>query len=193
MDKSNTNESIESSKHFMEDSATLSEESYHSSELLLEVIQREFEYEADRVKSLETRTGIFLAFSGALLVFITSSLKIPNLKTVEVNSLYQAFLPIIVIVLTILAMLLLIISSIIFVKVISLQTYKRLAFNGFTKNNAKELKSIIAVELMMDYQKIVTHNNEVNNKKINMYKYGILTINAAIIMTAIIFCLNIFL
>lgn len=169
------------------------EKSYPSAELMLSVMQKEYEYESERVRSLEARTGIFLAFAGALLVFLSSSLKLPDLKNTEINNLFEAFPIVLVIILTFLTLALLILAAIFFVRVISIQTYQRLAFKGFVKSNTKEKIDIIATEIMTDYQKVVKHNNEVNNKKVEIYKKGIYLIMAAIIMTAIVYSINLFL
>lgn len=165
---------------------------YPSAELMLAAIQREYEYESNRVRSLESRTGIFLAFAGALLVFFSSSLKPINLKEIEVDSLSQAFPFILMIGLIFLTLLILILSVIFFVRVISIQTYKRLSLNGFIKENTKSNPDIIAMEIMIDYQKVVSHNSRVNNKKIELYKKGLYLILMAIIMTAIVYSINLF-
>lgn len=79
-----------------------------------------------------------------------------------------------------------------FVRVISIQTYKRLAIKGFVENNTHDKVETIAKELMIDYQRVVKHNNEVNNKKVEIYKKGLYAIMAAIIMTAIVYSINMF-
>ncbi|MGF7186611.1 hypothetical protein GGQ84_002735 [Desulfitispora alkaliphila] len=168
------------------------EKIYPSAELMLAVIQKEYEHESDRVRSLEARTGIFLAFAGALLVFLSSSLKLPEFRSIEVNSIPEAFPIVLVIIFTFLTLATLILAVIFFVRVISIQTYKRLAIKGFVESNTKEKVDKIAMEIMADYQKVVKHNNEVNNQKVEIYRKGIYLIMAAVIMTAIVYSINMF-
>ncbi|MBU6082032.1 hypothetical protein [Allobacillus halotolerans] len=141
---------------------------------------------------MEARTGTFLAFAGALLVFLSSSLKLPDLKKTEIDSIGQAFPIVLVIILTFLTLVILVLAVIYFVRVISIQTYKRLAIKGFVENNTHDKVETIAKELMIDYQRVVKHNNEVNNKKVEIYKKGLYAIMAAIIMTAIVYSINMF-
>lgn len=109
---------------------------------------------------MEARTGTFLAFAGALLVFLSSSLKLPDLKKTEIDSIGQAFPIVLVIILTFLTLVILVLAVIYFVRVISIQTYKRLAIKGFVENNTHDKVETIAKELMIDYQRVVKHNNE---------------------------------
>src|SRR5690625_4786934 len=63
---------------------------YPSSELLLSALQLETEKENERSKNLETRVGIFISLAGIMIAFISSFLKIPNLKEIKIQSVYDA-------------------------------------------------------------------------------------------------------
>ena len=131
---------------------------YQSGELMLSVIQKEYVYESDRAKSLESRTGIFLAFSGVLLAFFSSNLKLPNLNTIEITNALESLPFILIWQLAILNFMALFGAIIHFIFVVSVQTYKRLSFNGFNQKNATCMKEQVAVSIMKEYQLIVTHN-----------------------------------
>lgn len=167
-------------------------ELYPSANLLLSVIQKENEYEAERSRGLENRTGIFLAFAGALLIFLSSNFDISEFKMVEVDSLNDAYPLVLIIILFIVTWIALITSIIYFIRVISTQENFRLETKEFTKENAKDQKTTIAAELMIDYGEIIRHNNKNNDKKVVLYKKGIYLIMIAVIMTSFMYGFNIF-
>ncbi|KJS20288.1 MAG: hypothetical protein VR72_15100 [Clostridiaceae bacterium BRH_c20a] len=164
---------------------------FPSGKILLSVLEKEYEYEADRFRSLETRTGIFMTFVGAILVFFASTIKIPNLN-VQVDSVLQALPYVLIIIFSILTILSLFISLTFFIKVVSIQTYKRLSLEGFTENNATYEEGLVSTSLMIEYKSIIKHNNEANNKKIRFYKTGVYFILISLVLTAVSYILSLF-
>jgi len=165
---------------------------YISGEFLLNILQTEYSYENERVRSLESRTGVFIAFLGALLVFLMDKLKLPSINVDNEYRLIEAFPRVLMILLTIFSLISIIIAIIYFVKVISIQTYKRLSFTGFNETNAKHKKEEVAVSIMIQYQDVITHNNDINNKKVKYYRTGIYYILAGLIFSVASFVISLF-
>ncbi len=164
---------------------------FPSGEILLSVLQKEYEYEADRFRSLESRTGIFMAFVGAVLVFFANTIRIQHFN-MKVETVLQALPYVLLILFSILTLLSLFISLLYFIKVISIQTYKRLSLDGFTESNATYDAEIVSTALMTEYKKIVEHNNEANNKKVKCYKIGVYYILVSLVFMAISYILSLF-
>ena len=156
-----------------------------SGEFLLSVIQTEYTNESERVKSLETRTGIFLVFAGALLSFLSGTLKLPNLYYVKVNNALEATSYVLVWVFAICTLISLFSAIVYFVRVVSVQTYKRLSLDGFERENAVHDKEIVAVAIMHEYKIVIENNHEINNMKIIRFKIGIYLIIISLIFTVI--------
>lgn len=164
---------------------------FPSGKILLSVLQKEYEYENDRFRSLESRTGIFMTFVGAILVFFASTIKIPSLN-VKVGSVLQAVPYVLIIIFSILTILSLFISLGYFIKVVSIQTYKRLSLDGFKELNATYDEEPVATSLMVEYKKIIEYNNEANNKKVKYYKIGVYFILISLVLTAVSYILSLF-
>lgn len=164
---------------------------FPSGEKLLSVLQKEYEYEADRFRSLESRTGIFMAFVGAILVFFASTIRIQYFN-MEVETVLQALPYVLLILFSILTLLSLFISLAYFIKVISIQTYKRLSLDGFTESNTAYDVGIVSTSLMIEYKKIIEHNNEANNRKVKYYKTGVYYILVSLVFIAISYILSLF-
>lgn len=166
---------------------------FPSSKILLSVIQKEYDYEANRAKNLEARTGMFLAFTGVLLVFIASNIKLSTIYMIKITNVLQA-LPYAIIVFTTLSDLLcLIIAVIFFVMVISLKPYKRLSMGSFSEESLCKIRILteeqVAVSLVALYRDVIQYNTEINNKKAGYFTTGIKYLLAGLIVTVFTYIL----
>ena len=50
-----------------------------SSELLLNIVQKEFEYEAERNRGIQNRAGIFISFIGVIMTLFPSYINIKSI------------------------------------------------------------------------------------------------------------------
>ncbi|NNU77570.1 hypothetical protein [Clostridium estertheticum] len=151
---------------------------YLSSELLLNVVQKEFEFESERNKGLQNRSGIFISFIGVIMTVFPSYINIKRIVDTHNVTIGQTGILLLYLVLIILLFTGLIISLILFSKTLNTKQYRRLKTNGFNKNNAIFVNNQVAVELMNDYKIALEHNIQVNDKKANIFgiAYKILTI-----------------
>ncbi|KLU55473.1 hypothetical protein EL84_25870 [Paenibacillus sp. VT-400] len=191
METAENNEQSGEKEEVEKQGATDNKKRYESGPFLLTVIQAEYEYELERGRSIESRTGIFIAFLGALLVFMLEKLKLPKFtgKTytlIEATPFVLSFLFFVGALLTIL------ISVYMFIKVLSVKTHKRLKLSGFTAARANENENALATAIMVDYQQVVTRNNEVNTEKVLIFKKGTQYAFAALILAAIGYIINLF-
>ncbi|NNU76359.1 hypothetical protein [Clostridium estertheticum] len=122
---------------------------YPHLETLLSVIQKEYEYESDRAKNFENRTGFLLSFAGALLVFLLTNSKFPNTIVQKLNT-FRAIIPYSILIITIALTFLTIIASVFcFIRVVSIGKYNRINVNNVTPMFAKGEKEAIKMGLLL--------------------------------------------
>jgi len=195
-EKSKINDNKEQNGSVMNDTENndikAKELSYDSGEIMLNIILKEYEFELERNKGIQSRTGMLLGFVGAILVLIPTIIKVPDLKRFNVTNALEAF-PVNALVLsTLLSFVFLILSIIYFVRVISVEEYKRIDFNSFTKKHAKEEYEKMATALMIKYKDIVSYNHKINTEKVKLYKKGTYMILIALFILSISVSLSLF-
>lgn len=165
---------------------------FPSSELLLTALQIEYDKEDERAKNLDTRVYIFFTLAAALLAFIAQILKIKNIINIGVDNVRESIPYVFYLELAILAPLLLMIAIILFVRVVSTRTYKRINLDSFENEaNNKCQKDVVAFGLIEIYKKTINHNIGVNDKKIKLYKWGVYLITISIILIVITYIISI--
>ena len=165
---------------------------FPSAELLFSAIQREYDKEDERAKTLDSRVGILITLSAALLAFVSTYIKIPNFKKLKIDTLYEALPHTFFILLLFVTMLILVFSLIYSVRIINIRSYKRIKLDDFEKPiNLKGNPDIIASALITRYRRNIEHNQAINDSKIVMYRRGTYCITAAIILAVIVYMLSI--
>ncbi|WP_046181422.1 hypothetical protein [Domibacillus tundrae] len=147
-------------------------EKFPSAELLLSVIQKEYDYELARKTAFETRAGILLAFVTAILPILISYIKISDLKKIKITHVTEATWYIIYLIFVIIAMCALITAFIFLLKVFMADKYMRMTTKEFNQTYGKYPKDYIAISLTEQYRDIVQYNREKNNIKAKDYKLG---------------------
>ncbi len=164
--------------------------------LLLSVVQKEYDYEFERGKNLETRTGIFLTFASAALVFFISSINFSKLNSIKVQNIFQALPFTLLIIFLFLVLLSFIVSVICFIRVISLKTYRRIDLECFSDENlAKNVlchEEIISTALIKIYKTCIENYIKVNDNRVIWFKYGIIFVLSALICSSITYLLRLF-
>ncbi|PFE33927.1 hypothetical protein CN270_11440 [Priestia megaterium] len=164
---------------------------FPSAELLLSAVQREYDKEDERAKTLESRVGILITLSAALLAFVSTYIKMPNFKKLKISNVYEALPHTFFISLLFLTMLILVFSLIYSVRIINIRSYKRIKIDDFEKiNNLEDNPDIIASALITRYRKNIEHNQAINESKIVMYRRGTYCITASIILAVILYMLS---
>ncbi|MEH7483965.1 hypothetical protein V7157_23440 [Neobacillus drentensis] len=162
---------------------------YPSGELLLTVIQNEYNYEDVRKNALETRSGILLTLAAVVLTFIFSNIKMPKIKTpiADYSSLvfYVSYFLV-----AVLAVTTILISVFYLIKVIFITEYKRFEINDITWETVEKEPDFIASSLTEKYKQIINWNHKVNHNKAVLYRKGTYSLIAAIFFSVVLYGLS---
>ncbi|CAH1201381.1 hypothetical protein PAECIP111893_01594 [Paenibacillus plantiphilus] len=155
---------------------------------MLGIAQKEYEYEVDRKKTLETRAGIFLAFIGVLFTLISRSIDTSMFSSFQGNhfvlyaTIYGLFL--------LIPILLLLVSLYCFVHVIITKKYTRLELKDFNDTRAKLTEEESAVRNMKAYVKVVSTNTEKNDTKTKYFNTGVLCTAVAAVLIILLYIIT---
>jgi hypothetical protein len=169
---------------------TENNERYHSAELMLSVIQKEYDYETVRKTALETRSGILMTLGSVILTFAVSKFNVSDINfPIEEKSilvyycLYFLFMFFSV-------------GSILFslfnlIKVLFATEYRRLDISDFTSDLGEYQKDVLAMGITIKYREIIDYNHQMNDKKVASYRRGVYSLIIAIFSTVILYGLTI--
>ena len=144
---------------------------YPSAELLLSIIQHEYQNEASRKRDLETRTGILIALLGALVGLYTSTIDFTIFKKAETSIEYLGFS--IIAIIYIFPLISFLISIKLFIDVLKTREYQRMGLDGINDKNAKQLIDVVSQKIVMGYKTVVINNDKSNNAKTKDFNKGI--------------------
>jgi hypothetical protein len=165
---------------------------YPAAELVLTTIQREYDLEESRARTLDSRVGIFIPLSSAILVFIASYIKIPNSSNIAVHTVLDALPYVLALLLGALSILCFLIATFYFVRVVSKHKYNRINLEGFNDDAMLALsKDFVAVGLIEIYKKNIEHNVSVNDRKMSFYQIGVYLISSALVLAIIVYLIDI--
>lgn len=165
---------------------------YISSELLLNIVQKEFEYESERNKGLQSRAGIFISFIGVIMTFFPSYIKIIDIINKPNETVGQTGFSLFYVFLVILLFIGLIISLILFVLILETKKYKILNSSGFDENNCIYARDKVSLELMKEYRIILEYNRDVNEKKAKLFQRACIVLVICIMLMPIIISIGAF-
>lgn len=154
-----------------------------SAKLLLSVAQKENDYEIDRKKTFETRSAVFVAFTGVLITLITKIMEskyFDNVQPAEFISYaikFGLFL--------LFPSILLIVAVYCFLYVMIPRSYVRFNLDGFEKQAAKLPEEQSALYLMEKYRDVVNTNSIVNTRKSVYFRIGVITIGVAALLVGL--------
>jgi heme/copper-type cytochrome/quinol oxidase subunit 4 len=172
-----------------EQNSNQSLEQYPSGELMLSVIQKEYDYETMRKTALETRAGVLITLLVAILTFAVTSIKIPKIKSSinDEGALFYYFSFFLIVIVVIGSIML---SLFFLLKVFFTDEYKRLDISDFISDYGKYKKDVVAMAITEKYREAITHNQDKNNKKANLYRLGVYTVIVAVFSTMILYGLS---
>ncbi|MGG1879870.1 hypothetical protein ABDI30_20155, partial [Paenibacillus cisolokensis] len=90
IETADSTEKVRNGNPVVKNETEYTKENYPSAVYLLSVLQSEYNYEADRLSRLDTRSGVFIALLGALLVFLLDKLNIKQILSIQQISLLEA-------------------------------------------------------------------------------------------------------
>lgn len=175
--------------HTTENENTMTEEQQlPSAELLLEIVQKEYENESNRSRILDARIGIFLPLAGLVLAYIASFLNFKSLVNDKIDSTSEIISILIYSLLTGITFLALIVSIVCFVWVISIKKFSRIKIDLIIKEEyLSYAKELTAAGLITNYVTNINNNRKVTHKKMLLYQTGVYCISLAIILSVVLF------
>lgn len=150
---------------------------------LLSTIQKEYEYESDRAKNIENRTDFFLAFIVFLVLFLLTNFKFSNVIIRKISFFEKSVSTSLLIISIAITFLTLIVCIFCFIKVISIEKYKRLNINDFTEEYAKGKRDAVEMRIILKYRTTLLYNTKINDKKYSYYKVGLYVILVSLLFT----------
>ncbi|MCC2339468.1 hypothetical protein OCF13_11915 [Bacillus tropicus] len=147
------------------------EPQYPTADVLLSMIQKEYDIEASRKRDIEARTGILIALLGALIGFYTSAIDFSIFKKAHSTIEYLCFTFIGII--YIFPLITFFLSMKDFINVLQTKKYQRIGLGGITKNVAQKPKDVISMQLAESYKTVVEDNGKSNEEKAIQFKKGI--------------------
>ncbi|PEV97706.1 hypothetical protein CN428_24485 [Bacillus cereus] len=161
---------------------------YPSGEMLLSIIQKEYDYESARKSALETRSGVLITLAAAILTFTFSNVKLPKIKT-PINDFPSLIFYVSYFLIAVVSVVTVVISLCYLMRVIFIAEYKRFETETLNTRNGKFQPDIVAMSLTEQYQEIISHNQLANNKKTDLYRKGtnymIISLFASVILYGI--------
>lgn len=154
-----------------------------SNRLLLDLVLREYDIEMERQKSLNSRVGIFLALIGVIITFMPNVISIKSLNGIDVGNAVDAVPYVLDYLINIVIYILLVISLVLFIKVInSNKNYRRIEFNSFKQKYSNYKFDELALAYMENYKKILINNKKINDIKFKFFSAGIICLFISIIL-----------
>jgi len=155
---------------------------FPSAKLLLSITQKENDYEIDRKKTFETRSAVFVAFSGVLFTLLIKVLESDYFKNVQPTD----FIPrAVVFGFFLFSSLLLLVSIYCFFYVIIAKKYARFDLDGFEEDSAIRDEDESAFHLMERYRDVVINNCKINDKKSVYFIVGVICIGVSALFTVL--------
>lgn len=158
------------------------EEKLPSAKLLLAVAQKENDYEIDRKKTFETRSAVFIAFTGVLITLMTKIMDSKYFDNVQPADFITYAIKFGLFVM--LPSILLVVAVYCFLYVIIARKYDRFDLAGFERATAKLPEEQSALFLMEKYRDVVNKNCKVNHRKSIYFMIGVISIGVAALLTA---------
>lgn len=165
--------------------ANTGKEKYPSSKFLLNVLQKEYDYDLNALNTLYTRVGIIFAFTG---IYMNTLLKNPinlNMK-LKVTKIKDIIIPSITVVTYIGCLIFMIISMYFLFSVLLTNSYKRIRIDqGFDRETSLKQENEICYFFMERFKEVTEANKEILNKKSKKYEKTIKSLIISLILYAI--------
>jgi len=166
------------------------DEGLPSGDLVLSILQREFDIERERKSALETRTGILLTLTFAILTISISNIKIPKILNIEDSKIMMLYF---IYVLLLFILFVFSVSSIFFfIKVLLLDKYKRMDVSTFNERLALHEKKATLPILIDKYREYIIFNQKTNDRKYESYKKGTISIIITFSLSVILYTISAF-
>lgn len=162
---------------------------FPSTELILDSCKIEYEREMQRTSNIDGKTNIFLTISTALYAFF---IPLANFKQMFLreNTLKNCVSTVFVIALICASFLTLLTATVLFISVISSREYLSIDISDLLPyaNREKQKTSVVLSRL---YDSAILHNRSLNEKRMKLFKCGVVFIVVCIILTTLTYILKV--
>lgn len=162
---------------------------YPSTDLLLNLCINEYQKETQRTSSIDTKTNIFLTLSTALYAFFIPLSDLKNVYAIE-YSIKNSVVALMITFLVITSFISLLTATIIFISVISSRKYKAIDVHSLLKYADKEREKTSVVMCRL-YDTAVLFNRQLNEKRMKLFKTGVISILFCIVLTTVAYILKV--
>lgn len=159
-----------------------------SAELLFNLAKGEYEYETNRKRDLETRSGILIALISAVMGLFISTIDITLIQ--KGKTIIETILFILLTVSYLYPLILILISLKKFINVLITRDYTRIDVDGINYETAKLSREELYLRLARSYKNAVNDNDSINNEKVNNFKNGITNTYLAVLSFVVIYLIN---
>ena len=159
-----------------------------SLKLSYEILQKEYAYESERRKNLDTRSGVCITLVGALLVFLLSNMSISNIYFDKAMTLIQSMPYVFYFIRLAISIICFLVSLYFFVGVISVSIYSRFNISQLTSRaTLSELEYL--KRIVLELEDLISINGSANDKKIEIFKKGLFFIKISTLAGAVAYLL----
>lgn len=159
---------------------------FPSGQVLLDTIRHEYDIESSRKRDFETRAGVLIALSGALIGFYASSLDYSAFK--EASTPMEYIGATLLGILYLLPTITLLISLGNFLKILDTKSYDRIGLGGFNDEMGQKPSDEVALRLAKSYKSVIENNHTVNENKVKQFKTGINFMYISLISVIVVYC-----
>lgn len=162
------------------------EEKYPSGKILLDIAKSEYENEKNRTSIIDSKANIVISLSAVFFVAMTQIVDLKTLLKMKINTFTDVFLPSILFITIIGALIIAFISLVFFMRVIFTKTYMTLDANYFYDiNKLKREESMYSIATSQFYIEATNANKQANDHRIKNYKRGLITLIISIAVFAL--------
>lgn len=162
---------------------------YPSTEIILDSCKIEYEKEMQRTSNIDGKTNTFLTISTALYAFFIPLANFRQMFSLE-NTLKNCVSIVMVIALIVASFLTLLTATILFISVISSRAYKAIDISALLPYADRE-KQKTSVVLCRLYDSAIVYNRNLNEKRMKLFKCGVVFIVVCIILTTLTYILKV--
>lgn len=170
MDTSSVNQKENTKNSSANDSSEIIS-TYEGSDIILEMIQSEYNIEASRKRDIEARTGVLIALLGALIGFYATAIDFSIFK--KANSPIEYFCFVIITLIYITPFVTFILSMKKFIEALQTKTYKRIGLPNSFDDFAEVPRDKLSIAIAESYKAVVIDNEKANDEKASQFNRGI--------------------
>ena len=167
---------------------------YQSGDIIYDIAKSEYELEINRTSVIDSKANIVLSLCSAFLVIITQAINLKRLCDVEVNTLSDCIFPVILLLLICGSIVLSFISMILLLRVIFTKQYHAIDPSYFYNiDKLKNEKNLFYIATAQFYIETTNNNKIVNDRRISLYKKGLILLALSIFLFIVYISLESFL